>query len=1397
MRRPVFPLLTLLALGACADRSPTALIAAVATDEGVRQRVTHVRLSAFRDGTERHNAVYPIAQFPGSLTFQDESNGSSGLPLRVVVEGLSASPEDHGTTLIQRSARLSFVPSKTKLLRLGLGASCLDVVCEPGNTCLLGACTSEEIPDADAQLPDAPDNSSSLDPSRFDDLRGGAGGMAAMGGAGQGGNAGQGGAGMAGSAGEGGAGTGGMGGTGTGGAGAGGAGIGGAGMGGAGIGGAGMGGGGACSTTPTIALGEAGPGGAGGAGMGGAGGSGGADNGVTSCTQGGPPPATTLVTIQGIDTPDEYTFSWSLTVGGIDRSSLLTVGPGGAQATISQEFCEATVSVQAQSKACPGVVATTTSPVMGVAGGYVSAGACSASKCGSRLQPWCTIDEAIAAANQFHATAEHAFETFRIRVPATSADQPYPGPVHLPGHVDLIGGCGPNFEAPKAGATTWIQLPAQANFIPDTLAPTAADAPEVRSVLSAGNDSEVVAVTLSNLTIAMPSALPAELPPDSLLAGIRIHRANNVFMTQVDVLAGTPQQASTTALYFSGDQGTTNVTQQIWDVSLAPSLSIAGDSHGVLVGHDCFAGLLVCGGLITGGGAEARGHRSTGLLFQGAGQLAVSPTSYCGTLDSARTIFARLAPGLAHHSFGVFLEGPADATISGATLHGSPGTPLPGFWPDAFMPDMMPNQVIDPTTQPSMVALYANTAQVGKLIIDKQSTLTGLEVPQGGPITQSQLPTAGLMRGLWLSAQNPLPDAPDPMTGGTLGANFALTIDSSALLGATGKSLSGGENSCEAAGLFAEDGAQDKLPHSLLTVTGGASPASLTGGALCTRRLGARLEGYGLALTGQATVTGSQGSQQQVTCDTAKGLSLGSYIQGNKPLQVIGGTFEGGDDCTERGGIFTEGSVTLSGIVQARGSGSPGGTRVFGVRMDLSTSQGSSLSGSSLLGGVGTGPFSFPATVAGLWLEGNGALAVDTSTIQGSAEGSSNVVAVGLLVDRTHDASLLFDQDPMSPITVSATLRGSGAAAHGGVARGAWIRAFDRDQPSVPSFVSDSQVKLTGATTVTGSLPPAHPSDTAGVETQVGGLSVAGTPAQPVKIQGGGADELSRGVAFCTNQAAHLCAGVVHDATIEGGDALKVRGFEAGNTLGFSLYSTEIHAIGGASTADSVGLLMPWHDNFYALSNYVFGAKTLAADASDVACQIAGGVLTETGNFSFLQNLCAVSSASTKTRVGLDMALVSLPKAAQASIQNNLIYGGTKDETDIAWRLDYSLLGMRWPNIDGNMVVPTDGGLGRMALTPTFQGTSCAPQQGPGYSVCQDPGDFSFLGNAAILGANTTLAGGFLPLNGMPLDLSGWYPIKSVCSLLPMAGATSLMITDFDGAPRTGQDPTPGPDGCL
>lgn len=175
-------------MAGCADHPATALVLVVQADAETLSKIDHIEISASRGGEERFLQSYALpaeARLPGTLTLSKDPDADPSDPILVRVVGSKESPE----ATVSRSARLGFVKEKTKLLRMPLTAACLNKKCDPGLTCIDGACVSDTV-DPNT-LPDFSDNNSAVAGSAGSSGTSGAGGTS--GSAGQGGTAGTGG----------------------------------------------------------------------------------------------------------------------------------------------------------------------------------------------------------------------------------------------------------------------------------------------------------------------------------------------------------------------------------------------------------------------------------------------------------------------------------------------------------------------------------------------------------------------------------------------------------------------------------------------------------------------------------------------------------------------------------------------------------------------------------------------------------------------------------------------------------------------------------------------------------------------------------------------------------------------------------------------------------------------------------------------------------------------------------------------------------------------------------------------------------------------------------------------------------------------------------------------------
>jgi uncharacterized membrane protein YgcG len=174
----LLPALSLLAvlsssLVSCKADDPSAIVVGVSnelptpgtlsssTDSSTILRA--VRIIVRAGGEERLNQVYELdpgkseIKLPGTLTVSKNKDSSSDV-VTVEVRGLRGSPNDANQAsedvIVRRTATLSFVDGKQKLLRMPLQMACIgSLSCADGQTCKSGACASDAVGDTDT-LPD-------------------------------------------------------------------------------------------------------------------------------------------------------------------------------------------------------------------------------------------------------------------------------------------------------------------------------------------------------------------------------------------------------------------------------------------------------------------------------------------------------------------------------------------------------------------------------------------------------------------------------------------------------------------------------------------------------------------------------------------------------------------------------------------------------------------------------------------------------------------------------------------------------------------------------------------------------------------------------------------------------------------------------------------------------------------------------------------------------------------------------------------------------------------------------------------------------------------------------------------------------------------------------------------
>jgi hypothetical protein len=174
MRRfSLSPARVLLALGllapavpSCKDNPPTAIVLAISTEASIPKEIDSISLEVGRDSTTtfaRSYAVDPAtgqAHIPGSLTFSLHPDEDASVPIRITMKA-----NQKGQQVSLRSATMSFIEGKSKLLRMELRFSCLDFpqACADGETCLGGKCQRDLVDSS--KLPDAPDETQKIFPN--------------------------------------------------------------------------------------------------------------------------------------------------------------------------------------------------------------------------------------------------------------------------------------------------------------------------------------------------------------------------------------------------------------------------------------------------------------------------------------------------------------------------------------------------------------------------------------------------------------------------------------------------------------------------------------------------------------------------------------------------------------------------------------------------------------------------------------------------------------------------------------------------------------------------------------------------------------------------------------------------------------------------------------------------------------------------------------------------------------------------------------------------------------------------------------------------------------------------------------------------------------------------------
>jgi hypothetical protein len=121
----------------------TEILLVVGSDLDVPAQIDTLRIRATGDTDGGLDKTYALTEPRNALplTLGLVSGGGKARPLRVE---LTAS---HGNTpVVTRAASTSFVEGQVRVLHLDLLASCRGVTCDWGQTCVVGACGSDEVP---------------------------------------------------------------------------------------------------------------------------------------------------------------------------------------------------------------------------------------------------------------------------------------------------------------------------------------------------------------------------------------------------------------------------------------------------------------------------------------------------------------------------------------------------------------------------------------------------------------------------------------------------------------------------------------------------------------------------------------------------------------------------------------------------------------------------------------------------------------------------------------------------------------------------------------------------------------------------------------------------------------------------------------------------------------------------------------------------------------------------------------------------------------------------------------------------------------------------------------------------------------------------------------------------
>lgn len=1015
MRRVFASSILLGALG-CSDHAATAIVSAVATDPVVQSQIQFVRISSIR-GSTTWSTTLPKTQFiePGTLTFNDTSHGESKTSLQIRVEGLAG--EKDTEALISRSARLVFVPEKTKLIRMGLARECLKVSCDPGATCYKGQCISEDSPEV-TTLEDIPEDQPipPVDVGGFGFDPQGAGGAAGDGGtAGDGGAGGDGGnAGDGGSAGDGGtAGDGGSGGSaGDGGASGGFAGDGGSG-GDGGAAGNGGGGGGICVDLPDVSLSFV------------------MSDGSIELRPGLPFKLTAVVQGSAVGT-FQYTFSERAR----SKPTFTELSPSSENntATGSAEYCqEVEYQVQLSDTGCPELskATTITVPISTKRGPYVSVDGCfndipgQQEECGTLTRPWCDIVNAVTSINTDEPSWKNSNGHTEIKVATGSI--PYLASFAMRDGVDVVGGWDASFtnQLPPATAETLLHG-----------APQFSQTTQENCVISwpAG-----VQASLKNLSLQVqPPA--GDFDKALVSAGLCIH-SDSKTSAKIQSVKIDAAEADYGA-YFEGiyihDSGNAVVTLEDCDVTSASATGQAanwqpGALNALKVDSPASPTVTILGGVFRGGTSASPGMLSGGLLWLGTGALNVNlnPTD-----PMTQFLGGATEGGL---SFGVRVEGDAlvkmvQVVAKGSEVVSSQSAESFGLWFASSSVDINGFQAYGGVASNESIGL-AHDRPPGSPGTLKLTGQPGFKLARGG----SQ---GGTRSGVFLRRVNAVLDNVDATGTGTTpncenAQGLRAVSDTSNTLSITGGLFFGGDSCNHRFGISVKNVA--------LTLQGLTARATNNSGALSSTGLILEDEASQTAehKIGNTTLEGGSADGSLVLAEAAglkartaqkmtiagstsmRGCSVaGAVFLCNGQVNTYGALIERPTNVASPAPItittdLIEGGPVESGAQSATSTGVhlrgwDGSAVAYHPNLQVTLQDNKSIGGNLIGGNPNASAAGAPTQSIGVWIQGGNAslLSSDTASTHQNIDGGNAAVSAD---GRSIGVLLCEDKDTFSP----------------------------------------------------------------------------------------------------------------------------------------------------------------------------------------------------------------------------------------------------------------------------------------------------------------------------------------------------------------------------------------------